>query len=158
MEWKKEYGIGVNSIDSQHMGLIDCVNQYKSEISKNGFNKENINRTIKYLVNYASFHFEDEEEFMTSIQYNELEEHKKIHAGIILKLRNMIISIRDGKTITDIEFYYFLMSWLNDHILIQDMKIRKFYKYNNVVIKQPHFESITKTLELTLMFPIAKKH
>lgn len=79
MVWQEGYNIGVDLIDREHQRLFKIINKlfaFKEEekdsqwISQEG---------IKYFKSHAMKHFEDEEEYMASIGYEGLEQHRQIH-------------------------------------------------------------------------------
>ena len=87
--WDNEYKIGIEMIDTQHEKLFNLVNRlYDLEDSSN--NKEKL-RTILYeFSDYMKVHFTDEEEYMESINFPYLKEHKQLHADIIESLAKII--------------------------------------------------------------------
>lgn len=136
MEWKKEYEVGVEEIDQQHKKLVNLVNLYKKHLSDDKVDSyKEIGEILVYLVNYSSFHFAAEEALMDSINYPGLDEHRKIHKELIAKIKDVLIKMKNKESYTKIEFYYFLMSWVNDHILDEDIKIGTFCRENNQVFK-----------------------
>lgn len=142
MKWKKEYEVGDQLIDKQHKELIKIINKFNKTISDKSINTyKEIGETIKYLINYTVFHFDYEEGLMARIKYPNLQEHKKIHREIIGKIKNILNKFKQKEPYTPIEFYYFLSDWLNNHILNNDLKIKKY------IIKADLVNSIKKAEE-----------
>lgn len=80
MVWKDEYNIGVEIIDREHQRLFRIVNKLLSlEEEKN--NPRIYQEGVKYLKEHALKHFLEEERYMASIGYEELEMHRRIHTG-----------------------------------------------------------------------------
>lgn len=136
MEWKKEYEIGVEEIDLQHKKLVEIVNGYIESMSDNTINLDGeIVNILVYLINYSTFHFKSEEALMERVEYPGLKEHKLIHKNIKIELINILSKIKKKESFTSVEFYYFLMSWVNNHILDVDLKIGNFCKSKNQELK-----------------------
>lgn len=85
--WKEEYNIGVDSIDQEHQQLFENINKLFSFTQKKsgwigGKNSRRACRKgIELFKEHAVKHFEDEETYMESIDYDGLEQHKRIHKG-----------------------------------------------------------------------------
>lgn len=142
MKWKEEYELGFTEIDKQHKTLVECINNYKNNLSDK--NSKNIITTLQFLVNYASHHFQAEENLMESIDYTNLKSHTEIHKNIVSQLREKILKFKISGININLELYYFLVSWLNEHILVEDMKIKKFCKKNNSKIIKTNSVFISK--------------
>lgn len=133
MRWKKEYETGQTSIDDQHKDIIALINKFRKGLSDKGNNSFlDIGQNLTYLIKYTSFHFSEEEQFMQKISYPDYIEHKQKHVELIGKLRDILIRVKNKQNYTPIEFYYFLSHWLNDHILIEDIKIKNYCDNNRV--------------------------
>lgn len=157
MKWKAEYEIGIDEIDIQHKKLIEIINKYNHSISDTKANSyANIGYILTYLTNYTVFHFKAEEKIMKKLTYPEMDEHRTIHDDIISVIREILIKMKKGKTYTPTEFYDFLMSWLNNHILVEDYKIGEYLRSSaqilestKILLKNPEIiaESIKVELE-----------
>ncbi len=81
MLWKESYKTGVDLIDQQHKQLFDTTENLIKAIREGSDyeRKRECIQTIIFLKNYIVKHFDDEEKFMASIGYPDIEEHKKIH-------------------------------------------------------------------------------
>lgn len=77
--WSDEYEIGIDSIDKEHKLLFSTMDKLL-KISENEDKSEwACKEGIKYLKNHTVEHFEHEEEYMRSIDYQEYEIHKRLH-------------------------------------------------------------------------------
>lgn len=129
MEWKKDYEVGETLIDNQHRELINIINSFNRSISDQSVNSyQNIGITLKYLIDYTTYHFDYEETVMSRIKYPGLEEHRISHKNLISKLEGILKKFKLKESYTPIEFYYFLSGWLNSHILGEDLTIKDFIK------------------------------
>lgn len=154
MKWKKEYEVGVEAIDNQHKKLIEIIASYNEHISDKSTNSlKEMGEIIVYLINYTKFHFEEEEALMTRVSYPDLEEHKQIHRDLINKLKEVLMKMKNKESYTKIEFYYFLMAWVNDHILDTDVKIGKYCNKAHLELKIEKIELLDPNSVLKVILP-----
>lgn len=77
--WNKRYELGVELIDKQHKQLFATINKLLT-LGAEEEKKEWVCREgVKYMKNHVIEHFQDEEAYMRSIDYPELEIHKRLH-------------------------------------------------------------------------------
>ncbi|MDD3462986.1 MAG: hemerythrin family protein [Sulfurospirillaceae bacterium] len=122
-KWKVEYSTGNEAIDTQHKKLFTTANSAFSVVEPSK-KLDKIKKTILLLSQYTGTHFSDEEQYMTSIKYPKLEEHRKIHTHIVSQLSLLIKKIPTMK-IGEIEreLAYFVQQWIINHIKEEDKKI-----------------------------------
>ncbi len=121
--WSNEYKIGISSVDAQHKKLFDLVNALY-EINDDNM-KEELRNILYAFSDYMEIHFKDEEDYMLSIGYPELEEHKKIHKDIVERLLKLIHTPAKLNVIKS-KMRVVAKRVLIDHILHEDMKIKLF--------------------------------
>lgn len=156
MIWKEEYELGVYEIDNQHKKLVEVINNFKNSIPDSTTDsRAEMGNVLAYLMNYTKFHFEAEEQIMEKINYPDLVNHRIKHKNLISKIMAVLIKIKNKESYTPIEFYYFLMSWLNDHILHEDSLIKNYVinhdihlELKKVILNAP--ESIIRIIEPNL--------
>ena len=122
--WHDEYKIGIKNIDEQHHKLFDLVNELYN-ISDGADAKEHLRRVLYEFSEYMKTHFQDEEEYMLSIGYPDLEEHKQIHQNIIDNLAK-VISTPAKLSIIKSKMRVVAKRVLIDHIVNEDIKIKTF--------------------------------
>lgn len=122
--WDDSYIIGIKAIDNQHKKLFDLVNRlYDVEEGENS--KEEL-RTILYEFNdYMKVHFKDEEEYMASIDFPDLKNHRKIHQKLIENLAT-IIHTPAKLEIIKTKMRVVAKRVLIDHIMHEDIKIKLY--------------------------------
>lgn len=125
-EWKKQFNIGVDSIDNAHRKLFSIVRKliHLSEDENNG--PWACAEGIKYFKNYAVKHFTDEETYMQSIGYQGYEMHKKLHDDMRCKTlpaleKDLLESDYSQESIH--HFIGICLGWLTAHIMIEDRAI-----------------------------------
>ncbi|MFW5632549.1 MAG: bacteriohemerythrin [Acetivibrio ethanolgignens] len=125
-EFTEEYRTGIELVDKEHEELfriIDEVNQLvREQVDKSDIPR--IMEILHQLEKYTRFHFQDEEEYMESIQYDGLTAQKRAHAAFIEKLAGITAEKIEEKPQEYMEsLIEFLLGWLIQHILHVDKKI-----------------------------------
>jgi len=124
--WKKEYRIGVDTIDEQHRHLFKMLSDLEFSLPQGVVNPV-VGKTLKKIVDYIQNHFRDEEAFMEQIQFPETETHKKAHVKLTNDVKDILLKLKDGGNFTALELMEFLREWVTRHILQEDAQIGKFY-------------------------------
>lgn len=128
-EWKEEYNIGVDLIDKEHQELFQFINKlYLLTQKKWGWNssRQSCRRGIDFFEKHAIEHFADEEAYMTSIGYKDLEQHQRIHEGF---LKNTLPALEQELKQTDYSaeavehFLGVCAGWLIGHTTMDDLSI-----------------------------------
>lgn len=125
--WKESYRIGIESIDKQHFGLFKMVENLLKiiENDKEGNQKEKYKKSIDFMKSYVIKHFKDEENYQQSINYNDIENHKKEHENFV----NTVLEFEKKLVNTDYDikivkkFSGTLVVWLIHHVIETDQKI-----------------------------------
>ena len=128
VHWEESYEIGIKEIDDQHKKLFDLVNKLY-DLEDNANIKEEIREILYAFREYTIIHFEDEEVYMNSIGYPQLEEHKFMHEHIIDSL-SQIISTPASLSIIKTKMRVVAKRILIEHIIEEDHKIALFQKNN----------------------------
>ena len=77
--WRDEFKIGVDVIDKEHQRLFKIINKLFAFREDEKSSQWACQEGIKFFKGHAMKHFADEEQYMESIQYEGLEQHKYIH-------------------------------------------------------------------------------
>ncbi|MDD5717424.1 MAG: bacteriohemerythrin [Sulfuricurvum sp.] len=122
--WREEYRLGINSIDQQHRHLFEIVERI-AKLDAASSSKEELRQILGELSQYMREHFSDEESYMESIQFPELEQHRKIHQDIIEFFNH---SISNSPTIAMIQtkLKFIIKKALIEHIVSEDIKIKLY--------------------------------
>lgn len=160
--WKESYKIGVDLIDKQHKELFEATGKLLQVIEQKGDwnqRKDTCKAILDFLKSYVVKHFKAEEAYQESIQYENLEQHKKVHQKFTLNVleyeKRLIESSYEYKLIK--QFAGMLSTWLIYHVADEDQKFARFAegkkeKESNVIEKEKTFlqcclRSISSTLE-----------
>ncbi len=125
IEWSDEYSVKVNSIDNQHIKLVEMVNTLHSAM-KEGKGKEVIGKVISDLVSYTETHFAHEEDLMKKHSYPEYSKHKAMHDELVGQVKEIEKSYKEGKTVLSHDILNFLKSWLMVHIGETDKRLGSY--------------------------------
>lgn len=126
IEWKEEYGIGVEQIDDEHKQLFKIAKRLFMLSKEKTRGQWAAEESIKFLKSYCIKHFEHEEAYMRSIGYKDLETHQKHHTH----MREVIVPrieshLRYNKFSPEAmeKFLDIVRLWLTRHILEHDKAI-----------------------------------
>ncbi|MDD2906832.1 MAG: hemerythrin family protein [Sulfurimonas sp.] len=126
--WDNSYRLGIKKIDQQHKKLFELVNRlYDLEEGVN--TKEELRVILYEFSDYVKVHFQDEEDYMTSIAFPDLKNHKLLHEHLVDSL-SKIIQTPAKLDIIKTKMRVLAKRVLIDHILQEDTKI-KLYALQN---------------------------
>ena len=120
VKWQDSYSIGIDTIDSQHKQLFDIISDiYVASEQERGLDV--IMPLFDKLQDYTKYHFDEEEQYFTTLSQADIERHKNAHQFFIDELDKIKLqSLRIGTL--SLELLYFLNDWLVNHIQVEDPK------------------------------------
>ena len=132
MEWTENLAVGIATIDTQHKELITRINNLLQAIKEHRCKSE-IDGTLKFLDDYAVFHFGEEEKRMREAGYGGLEEHQRHHATYLkniaeLKEQAALPRISGVSYELSVTANQVIVDWIVDHIMKIDKKFGEFVK------------------------------
>lgn len=133
VEWENEYALGIRLIDNQHKKLFQLVNKLY-EPSEHVTTKERVKSILYEFSDYMKTHFREEEEYMASIGYDKLQEHKVLHQELVDNL-SIIIKTPAKLDIIKTKMKIVIKRGLLAHIIKEDMKIKEFQENNMINIE-----------------------
>lgn len=126
-KWSPKFSVGDKDIDADHQGIFALIEELH-EADHSAFNPADI---ISRLEDYAAHHFEREEALMTSVGFPGLDDHIKEHKAFVEWVDTVKHTYRrtteSAFLISDL-VNDFLVRWLSDHIMTEDMKYRDFIR------------------------------
>ncbi len=125
--WEQKYELGIPEMDNQHKKWVAILNKFYDQVSKSDL-KKNMLEMLDEALNYTKFHFREEEKFMASINYTNIDEQKRMHKNIITTLEDFRKTIISDKTITSMSLTNEMKKWFKEHILVEDKKYAEFLK------------------------------
>jgi hemerythrin len=127
VEWKQEFEIGINVIDTQHKRIVDYINQL-IDFDDHASHDE-IAELIHSLIDYTYSHFAFEEALMEEAGYELLSIHKRTHETFTEHVGELHQRFNQGEDISK-DIGVLLQTWLINHIQNDDQS------YAPVVLQQ----------------------
>jgi hemerythrin-like metal-binding protein len=84
------------------------------------------------LAEYATFHFQNEEELVGKHGFPDLSKHKLLHEALVKDVGNYISKVRKGEEIDLVELMSFMKNWLLVHIKNSDMKYGEWLRSKGI--------------------------
>lgn len=125
----KDLETGNTLIDSQHRQLFDAINGLL-EACSNGKGRDEIQKTIRFLYDYTSKHFADEENLQVQTGYPDYPNHKKYHDGYKKVIKDIGEQLdKEGPTIALVgKINSSIGGWLVNHVKREDVKVAAHIK------------------------------
>lgn len=123
---------GIKEMDSEHLELVEMINHI-AHLLREGKKEEAEEFFVNELSTYVETHLKDEEEFMESIGYPELEAHKKVHEIFRREIYRLLPEIQKGDYKAFIQALAMSWGWLYNHIAKTDKKYGLYAKEKNIV-------------------------
>ena len=128
IDWSENLSVGVDQMDAQHKTLVDLINNLY-DLLEEGKKKEAMALFREKVKGYLEKHLSDEEKFMESIGYPDIEVHKRAHE----KFRKLMLEVCEKLDKGDEKEFRsalaLLWGWLYSHIQKVDKKYGQFYKF-----------------------------
>ena len=112
---------GIAAIDNQHKKLVGFVNELHDAMKKRQA-KEIIEKLLDELVKYTEYHFSTEEKAFAEYGYADRLEHSKKHDEFIGTVNAFALRHKKSEIALSIDILDFLVGWVKNHILLDDMK------------------------------------
>jgi len=127
--WSEEYELGNDFIDSQHKRLFELVGNI-GKYCNEGKSINTLSETLDFLLQYTVQHFSDEESLQLKYNFPEYEQHKKLHEEFEATVVEKVSEFKEkGSTkVLKEAVNDFVITWLVNHILKEDMKIGAYIK------------------------------
>ncbi|MCB1159593.1 MAG: hemerythrin family protein [Leptospiraceae bacterium] len=132
--WNNNYLLGIEDIDSQHHSFLNLIKKL-NDVFQSVEDPKYVKKLIAEINAYAKYHFISEENFMYSINYPNIEEHRLEHLEIldVLSEKEIALSINNFNEACE-EIIAFLLKWFKSHTSLEDKQIATFYFKNKVQI------------------------
>ncbi len=135
IDWNESLATNIPQIDQQHKKLVELINKV-SQAMKNSQGNEILLEVMTELLSYTKSHFRSEEQFMASMNYPKLAEHKQVHAAVTQQVTDLYNKVKEGKFVSSVQISNLLKEWISGHILKVDMHYVKYREHINKS-KQP---------------------
>ncbi|HTB96269.1 MAG TPA: bacteriohemerythrin [Terracidiphilus sp.] len=119
MTWNNTYSVGIKSVDDQHAGLFDSLNELHAAMLK-GQEKSVTGRLLQDLLAYTRSHFSAEESMLARAKYPDLAAHRLKHQKLTDEVAEYAERYKRGESTLSVHLIHFLRDWLVQHILRED--------------------------------------
>jgi len=125
LNFSEKYCTGVDIIDREHRRLFEILADLNDLNSRGDVDKSDaIWEVVEELKDYTVKHFQDEERYMQSIQYEGLAVQQNVHQSFIDKIDNINMEdMKENQQVYLDVLIDFLANWLINHIMKMDQKI-----------------------------------
>ncbi|MFG6367897.1 MAG: hemerythrin family protein [Lachnospiraceae bacterium] len=125
-EFKEDFLTGIDQIDAEHRRLFEIADElYNLKCEEFMPDKyDNIRHILEELRDYTLTHFEHEEAYMESIDYERLPEQRRQHEALEETINDWDMdAIDENQDETIEEILRLVTNWLVNHILYEDKLI-----------------------------------
>jgi len=126
-EWSDQLRTGIETIDEQHLKLVDLVNAL-ADAMRAGKGKDLIGTVLGELKEYTEYHFGFEEAAFAKHGFPGAAAHAKSHAELVGKIDDLAERYSRGVIGISIDILNFLVEWVKGHIMREDMEYVPFLK------------------------------
>ena len=128
--WKKEFELGIPSIDNQHKKLLEIGNRINDLLKNHDDEDDNFDEimtVIEELKEYTVYHFKTEEDLFLRYDYPEYAEHKREHDAFIDYVNSVdLSSIDENQGAFLKELLKKIVNWVFNHIITTDYLYKDF--------------------------------
>lgn len=117
--WSDKLSVKVVTIDQQHLGLVNMVNELHRTIKAHK-GPEAVKGRVTDLIRFTIFHFHTEEKMLAAIDYPYLTDHQNRHKKLLAHLSKIQARIENHEVGVEKELLIFLKKWLTAHIMKVD--------------------------------------
>ncbi|MEO5336638.1 MAG: bacteriohemerythrin [Magnetospirillum sp. WYHS-4] len=129
--WHHEYGVNIQAVDIHHKRLFEVTAALADALAA-GQDHAKVLATLDFLVDYAHYHFEQEEDLMRCYGYPEVDDHRASHRRLLGQMDGLRARLMGGANADDPEFQEFLKTWIANHIQAEDRKYAGFLNAKGV--------------------------
>jgi hemerythrin len=125
--WNPDLETGNAVIDNQHKQLFVAVHSLV-DAYRNGNGRDEVEKTMEFLVGYTLKHFADEEALQKKYDYPDFLAHKRAHSEFKGVAQELVKELsRNGPTDEFISKVYVIVGeWLVNHIKGDDFKMAAY--------------------------------
>jgi hemerythrin len=117
LTWTPALSVGSAELDAQHQELFRRADAFLEALG--GSSDREVDRLLVFLRDYARTHFADEEAWLRSVGYPDLEAHRAEHERF---LRDLAVHAGGGA----LAIATWLVRWLHGHVVQSDGDAARF--------------------------------
>ena len=129
MEWNESFVLGIEEIDQQHKMIVEHF-RLLSDAVRDAREQEVLTDMVKFLIEYAQFHFATEERYMKQYAYPDMAEQLGEHEQFSRDAIDLQSKLSDGANshMLAVELTGKLFRWVFQHIRDHDRKMAQYIK------------------------------
>jgi hemerythrin-like metal-binding protein/PAS domain S-box-containing protein len=127
LEWTDDLALDIDEMDEQHKQVIALINQLQDSVSQ-GKNKKDIKENLRSFIDFASYHFGNEEQYFDQFGFNDSESHGVEHQKFLKEVKQLQSDYSGGKENIPIETLASLKNRLLTHFEESDIKYKDLFK------------------------------
>lgn len=131
-DWTPDLSVGIPSIDRQHKMLVDYINRLDAAMSA-GASAIELRAILDGLTKYAAAHFVYEELVFDTHHWPDSAQHKVMHENLGERVAGFVTRFNTGDRSVGHDLLDFLVSWLQTHIVKQDMQYARYFAAQRIV-------------------------
>jgi hemerythrin len=124
--WREQLSVGNDVIDSDHMYLIELVNQVERSFDTR--NRDFLDATLDLLFKYSQEHFAKEEKIARAAGYSAVPHMHQSHEALVKQLVQVRLEIgamgQEWPPAVKEHFTTLLRNWLLDHVIKEDLLMK----------------------------------
>jgi len=122
LQWKKEYSVGIESMDDEHREMITLINSTYDKLGSDA-DSDQIDDCLAEIFNTISMHFALEERLMRKAGYAEFEAHKNDHEELLDQLRDLMDDFYTDPATGAKQLQQSLSDWFAGHFSTFDARL-----------------------------------
>ena len=128
ISWTEEWSVGHDEIDKQHQNILAIINRLI------GLHDYETNSSVLFslIIDFqicANEHLHYEEYLLSKNNYQDIDDHKKMHRHYLDKFYTQLSVVRENASYQNIYDLVLLLSdWWSQHICIEDIKYRPLFE------------------------------
>lgn len=130
--WTKDLETGNTLIDQEHKQLFEAINSLLNACNA-GKGRAELEKTTKFLYDYTTKHFSDEEKLQVQYQYPDYTNHRQYHESFKKVVAEISAQLKtEGPTVALVgKVNSSITGWLLNHIKKEDVKVAAHIKQKN---------------------------
>lgn len=124
IEWQEKFSVNVDDMDQHHRKFLGYLNKLQPALAADDPGKK-LGEAIFALIEYARFHFSEEEKLLKEIQYPDLEaqisQHNFFNSEICIMCEQFNRGELPGQSVVA-----FIRDWFLNHIMQEDRNYGRF--------------------------------
>lgn len=120
--WSDGLAVGHHIIDEQHKTLVELLSKLADGVDR-GEDQKKLLKSFLEVYRYSAYHFEDEEELMSSLPFETWHVHRYEHQQFLATLESLAEDFRTKKATVGIETLEYLVNWHLEHTKKSDRSL-----------------------------------